>query len=83
MTHIEHKTFENETVLMDDKYFNGCAFIGCTLIFCGGDFGWIDTKIEVCKLNFEGPALRTARYLFFFSKLKDECAAELGFKPKE
>lgn len=83
MTVIENKTFESETVFMDDKFFTNCTFSGCTLVFCGGDFGWDDCRMGEpipCILKFEGPASRTVAYLKAFGQLPMSFGNETGAK---
>lgn len=83
MTSIEHQTFENVTIFLDDKYFIDCSFEGCTLIYTGGDFSFLDCKMGLSVLKFDGPAFRTAKFMFHFGKMTKECAMDLGFMPRE
>ena len=83
MIPVEGQVFENITIMMDNKYFMACSFSGCTLIYTGGDFGWTDCKFDICILQFEGAALRSAKYLHHFGKLTSEASTNLGFKKPE
>lgn len=83
MTSIEHQTFEDATIFLDDKYFIGCSFERCTLIYTGGDFTFQDCKIGVNVLRFEGAAIRMAKFMFYFGKMTKQCAMDLGFIPRE
>ena len=83
MIPVEGQVFENATIIMDNKYFSRCSFSGCTLIYTGGDFGWIDCKFDVCILQLEGAALRSAKYLHHFKKLTSEFSNAMGFSKPE
>jgi hypothetical protein len=80
MANLDGQVFENVTMMMDNKYFTNCRFTGCTLIYTGGDFAWLDTTVDNCILRFEGDALRTIRYLNGFGKLTDEFVKQMGLK---
>jgi hypothetical protein len=83
MTVIENQTFESETIVMDGKFFKNCTISGCTLFFCGGDFGWVDCRLGEpmpCILKFEGAASRTIAYLKAFGKLARDFGTEAGAK---
>jgi hypothetical protein len=79
MTVIEDQTFESETIIMDGKCFKNCTLSGCTLVFCGGDYYWIECRIGEpipCILKFQGPAGRTITYLKSLGKLPPDFATE-------
>ena len=60
------------TVVLDGKYFIECELTRCTVVYLGGDFGWLDSKFQDCKLLLQGSADRTATLLRTF-----------GWKPPE
>jgi hypothetical protein len=72
MTPIENDTKTGVVIYMDDRYFINCRYTDCTLIFAGGDFGWVNSSFQNCKLSFEGPAGRTVNVLRMFSLLSDK-----------
>jgi len=77
---IEGQSFENVTVVLDGKYFKECKFFGCTLIYSGGDYGWVDTTFHRCNLRFQGVAQRTMQFLYDMGKLPADLAKDVGFK---
>ena len=68
MEPVHNATFgPGSIVFMDDHYFVRCTFNGCTLIFAGGDFAWMECKFEgALSFNFAGAADRTLRFLASF-----------------
>ena len=63
LTPIERQSFENVPVVLDGKYFKECKFYGCTLIYNGGEYGWVDTTFHICKLKLQGVAQRTIQFV--------------------
>jgi len=59
---IKDQTFRGVPIVMDGTYFQNCSFEDCTIIYCGGDFGWGGASFVRCKVDFQGPAVRM--YLF-------------------
>lgn len=60
------------TVIVDETSMIDCKFEGCTLIYCGGDFAWINSSFVNCTLSLQGAAARTQNLLHGF-----------GWKPAE
>lgn len=69
MEHFRDMTETGKTLYMDGKYFQDCNFTDCVLVFCGGDYGWSDTKFVNCKLSFQGPAARALEFAKYFGLL--------------
>ena len=63
LVYVKGKTFKNETVPIDGTHFIDSNFVGCTLIYGGGDWGWSGCKFEGCAFNFQGAADRTAKLI--------------------
>jgi hypothetical protein len=80
LTPIEKQSFENVTVVLDGKYFNECKFSGCTLIYTGGDYGWVDTTFDLCNLRLQGLAERTTRFLYEMGRLPADLTKDFGFE---
>ena len=66
MTAIENAIETGATVILDEKYFVNCRFTKCTLVYMGGEYGWIDTQFVDCKIALQGSADRTAGFLKHF-----------------
>jgi hypothetical protein len=59
----ENKTFENETVTLDDNDFIGCTFRNCRFVYAGGDFNIERIRFDALELTAEGAAARTVMLL--------------------
>jgi hypothetical protein len=81
LTEIKHKTFTDESVEMDGKWFSDCHFIRCTLHYQGGEYGWERTTMHPgCVWKFDGPALRTVALLHSLKFLNVDFK-DMGFSP--
>jgi len=67
---IENEVVSGKTVSIDDKNFVNCRYKDCTVLYSGGDFGWVNTFFENCQVNLAGSAQKTANLLTFFGILK-------------
>lgn len=63
MDTIINKQFKNETIVIDDKSFIGCSFTTCDIVYGGGDFGWVNSKFEECRVTLTGTAQKTANFM--------------------
>ena len=63
MSYVRGKTFKNDVVPLDGTHFIKCQFVGCTMIYSGGDWSWTECKFEECTINLQGAAQRTAAFL--------------------
>lgn len=70
MESVYHKDKTNETVFMDDHYFVQCVFTNCTLVYCGGEFGWDQCQFINCRINIQGAAGRVAAFMNLFGLLR-------------
>ncbi|MCH2486873.1 MAG: hypothetical protein MK010_03900 [Erythrobacter sp.] len=52
----EDRTFENETITLDDNEFVRCVFRGCVCLYAGGPYRIQDTQIDKSRLEMEGAA---------------------------
>ena len=66
---IQDQTLSGTVVLVDGKFFIGCKFTGCRLLYCGGDFGWQNTQFQDCNMQFEGTAAKVVKFLQYFELL--------------
>ncbi len=60
---IEGQTFTGTVVVMDETYFRKCRLERCQLVYCGGDYGWLETEIIDCSVNLQGTAARVHQFL--------------------
>lgn len=52
----ENRTFENETILIDDNEYIDCIFNSCRLLYAGGAVEFTPFKATELKLEFVGAA---------------------------
>ena len=60
---IARRTFQTETVEIDETYFVDCQFLNCILEYRGGKIAFESCRMSSCRYLFFGPALRTVEYL--------------------
>ena len=72
MVNVENVNENGTVVFMDGKFFINCRYTKCTLVFTGGDFGWIDSKFDQCNVRFEGPANRAIKFAQAFNIVSPE-----------
>jgi hypothetical protein len=60
---IENEVVVGKTVVLDDKHFVNGRYTNCTLIYSGGEFGWVNTTFDNCQITLTGAAQRTANVL--------------------
>lgn len=53
---IEHKTFKEETLTLDNYVFKNCTIEKCKIYYSGGPFELIDTHITESELILNQPA---------------------------
>lgn len=52
--------FDNETVHLDGQQFERCTFVGCTLIYSGGELpSFSENAFASCEFGLRDGALRT------------------------
>ncbi|WP_158705156.1 hypothetical protein [Salinibacter altiplanensis] len=57
------KTFENETIVLDNKEFEECRFENCTLVYGGGHLQLVGNEIINCDIEFDDAAARSLHFL--------------------
>lgn len=58
------RTYINQTVSLDGTRFEGCVFVGCTLVFRGEEpVQIVECRLEKVKWRFDGPARHTLKFL--------------------
>lgn len=61
---FNRKTFQNETVNLNNNEFDRCKFIKCELIFNGvGSVTLSHSTFTDCRWTFEGPAADTVAFM--------------------
>lgn len=53
---VEHKTFKEETLTLDNHIFKNCTIERCTIYYSGGPYELIDTHITESELVLNQPA---------------------------
>jgi hypothetical protein len=81
MQPIQNENVSGAVVVLDGKYFMNCTFTDCMLVYCGGDYGWINTMFENCRFTFDGAAARTFNLCKNFGMLKGEPGDPLAQPP--
>ena len=59
MQGIQDGTFEEETVVLDERKFTNCHFNNCEIRYSGGEFVLEGTSMVGCSWKFGGAAQRT------------------------
>src|SRR5690242_10516470 len=60
---VKNQIVSGETIVLDEKYFVGCEYSECKLIYSGGEVQWTESKFDRCQVVLSGPAQRTANLL--------------------
>jgi hypothetical protein len=81
MEPVYNKTKTNETVVMDDHYFVGCVFNNCTIVYCGGEFGWDKCQFNTCRINIQGAAMRVMAFCQTFGIIRAPDQIPANFVP--
>ncbi|HUJ14627.1 MAG TPA: hypothetical protein VL284_12645 [Thermoanaerobaculia bacterium] len=63
METIIGKSFNKQTVVMDDRNYVNCTFTECEIVYSGGDFSWVTSLFENCKVTVTGHAGKTMAFL--------------------
>lgn len=69
---VKDQNEKDKTIVIDGRMFDNCVFTNCTLVYSGGDYGWVNTKFIECKVSFFGPAVRVLEVAGYFGMLKKE-----------
>jgi hypothetical protein len=59
MTKYEGKTLAKAVFVVEDCCFLNCELKDCDLFYSGGDFDFVNLKMNDCRWHFRGPALKT------------------------
>lgn len=61
--HVD-ETFQNEAVELDGNTYTDCTFVGCRLIYRGGEMPTIEgCRLDGCAWEFEDSAGRTLEFM--------------------
>ncbi|HWA62377.1 MAG TPA: hypothetical protein VG939_13435 [Caulobacteraceae bacterium] len=59
-----HQRFNHETVALDGETYDGCEFVGCRLVYGGGEPPtFTDCRFDRCEWKYDDAAARTLAYL--------------------
>ncbi|HVN79670.1 MAG TPA: hypothetical protein VMW38_11785 [Terriglobia bacterium] len=70
MTIYKDKTLEGEVLILEECIFMRCELKRCDLFYSGGDFNFVESRIEDCRVHSRGPAGNTVKLLEFMGSLK-------------
>lgn len=59
MQAFKDKTFENQSFVIEEVYFENCVLRNCDLFYSGGDFEWVNASFDNCRFHFRGAAKNT------------------------
>ena len=64
MKKISNKSFENQLVKLDDRYYENCIFKNCIIEYSGSSYiGLENNNFYECRWSFAGPAGQTLAFL--------------------
>ena len=66
MDKIVGKTFRNETVDLENRWFEKCSFVKCVICADRGNFSLVDCDFSECKLSLGKYAVTIAKLLKLF-----------------
>jgi hypothetical protein len=73
----EHRnaTFHSETIHIAGNVYESCTFVNCVLIYDASDAHIFESNhLERCRLEFEGAAAETLRFVQAMTDRSDEMA---------
>jgi len=73
--------YNHETVVLDGGVFDGCEFIGCRLVYGGGEVpSFSDCRFDRCEWKYEEAAARTLSYLQQVWEVGAQAAVQAAIK---
>ena len=70
ITKYEGQTFEKQSFVVEESFFVNCVLRDCDLFYSGGDFEWLNMRLENSRWHFRGPALKTMQLMQIQGMLK-------------
>ena len=55
----EDKTMTEQTLILEEVVLIRCVLKNCDLFYSGGDFEFVELRLENCRFHFRGPAKNT------------------------
>ena len=78
---VDNEVVSGKTITIDEKHFINCRYKNCTMIYSGGEFGWVNTSFDNCQITLAGAAQRTATLLGNFGVLPPSGAIPFSGQP--
>lgn len=63
---VEHQTFTDDDIYLDEHSWFDCKFINCRIIIERGEFDLIQCSFDTCKLIAKGNAISIIKLLKLF-----------------
>jgi len=70
LTKYEGQKFTKGAFIIDECFYVNCVLTDCDLFYAGGNFEWVESRMEGCRWHWRGPALNTLQLLQALGALK-------------
>ena len=85
MKTVTGRTFNRQTVTIDDTEFVNCQITNCELVYSGGPFAWVETDITNCLITLRNASAFTAGFLEKFGLIDQKArwdTVKLEYSPQ-
>lgn len=70
METYRNQNFQGKSFILEEVAFVKCNLTDCDLYYSGGDFDWMDTRMDGCRFHWKGSAKNTIALLQVIGALK-------------
>jgi hypothetical protein len=67
----EDKNMTDQTFVLEESVFMRCVLKNCDLFYSGGDFEFVELKLDNCRFHFRGPAKNAQMLYMTLGMLRD------------
>jgi hypothetical protein len=67
----EDKSLSDQSFVLEESVFMRCTLKNCDLFYSGGDFEFVELKLDNCRFHFRGPAKNTQMLCLTLGMLRD------------